>query len=363
MTRQLKVGLFVIFGLACTMLAIFLIGSARQLWEPKVTYRTAFQDVAGLKPGAPVRMGGLDIGSVTSVGHSHDPSDPRIFVSLSISSKEAPRVREDTTARVANKGLLGDKMIELTVGSPSAPPIDHEKLVPSEEPTDMFAAANRVAQVAQHAIEQMQPLAQALGDPNFTGDIKGTAADVHSLLDAIVRGDGVMHRLFFDRRQAEELNELIVHLDRSMDHADRVLGDVQEIVGQVRQGPGIAHALLFDGELSKSAAGSVAELHEDLMAIRRGNGLAHELIYGDDKGSSQHVMSNLNAMSDDLRTIVSNVRQGRGTLGALLVDPTLYEDIKGAIGNVERNAVLRALVRYSIKADERRPPPRVEPAP
>lgn len=363
MTRRIKVGLFVIFGLSSTMLAVFLIGSARRLWEPKVGYRTTFQDVAGLKPGAPVRMGGLDIGSVTGVDHDRNPTDSRIFVSMSISSKEAVRVRGDTRAHVANKGLLGDKMIELTVGSPSEPELGHEQLVPSEEPTDMFAAANRVAQLAQHAIEQMQPLAQALGNPEFTGDIRGTAADVHVLLDAVVRGDGAMHRLFFDGRQAQELNELITHLDRSIDHADSVLADVQDLAAHVRQGPGIAHALIYDGDLSKSASGSLAELHEDLLAIRKGNGLAHELIFGDEKGSSQHVMANLNAMSDDLRTIVANVRQGRGTLGALLVDPTVYEDIRGAIGNVERNEVLRALVRYSIKADERRPTPRVEGAP
>jgi len=39
----------------------------------------------------------------------------------------------------------------------------------------------------------------------------------------------------------------------------------------------------------------------------------------------------------------------------LLVDPTIYEDLKSAVGNVERNQVLRALVRYSIKEDEARP--------
>jgi phospholipid/cholesterol/gamma-HCH transport system substrate-binding protein len=86
--------------------------------------------------------------------------------------------------------------------------------------------------------------------------------------------------------------------------------------------------------------------------VREGNGLAHALLYGD--SSSQHVMSNLNTMSDDLRVIVGNMREGKGTLGALLVDPTVYEDIKGVVGNVERNEVLRALVRYSIKADEKK---------
>ena len=49
----------------------------------------------------------------------------------------------------------------------------------------------------------------------------------------------------------------------------------------VRQGPGIAHALVYDGEISKNAAGSLGELHKDLEAIREGNGLAHALLYGD----------------------------------------------------------------------------------
>ena len=72
-------------------------------------------------------------------------------------------------------------------------------------------------------------------------------------------------------------------------------------------------------------------------------------------------MKNVDAMSDDLRAIVANLRAGKGTLGALLVDPSIYEDIKSLVGNVERNQVLRALVRYSIKQDELKAPP--PPAP
>ena len=66
-------------------------------------------------------------------------------------------------------------------------------------------------------------------------------------------------------------------------------------------------------------------------------------------------MANLNAMSDDLRAIIARRATGEGDASArLLVDPTVYEDIKSAVGNVERNEVLRALVRYSIKADEKK---------
>jgi phospholipid/cholesterol/gamma-HCH transport system substrate-binding protein len=358
MTRQVKVGLFIILGVALTMAAVFLIGNTRGLWQHKVSYKTAFQDVAGLKPGAPVRMGGLDIGVVTGVDHGSNAGDPRVYVSLSISSKESARIRVDSVAHVANKGLLGDKMIELTPGSTAAPEQDPKQLLVSEEPSDAFAVVNRVAAAAEKAIEQLGPLAQTLGDAKLSADISGSLADVHALLDATVHGDGAVHRLFFDHREAEQLSELLTRLDGASSKLDGILADAQDATAHVRQGPGIVHAFLYDGELSQDAAGTLAELHGDLRAIREGNGLAHALLYGDT--SSQHVMSNLNATSDDLRAIVGDVRRGKGTLGALLVDPTLYEDLRSAVGNVERNEVLRALVRYSIKADRDHPAPHVE---
>jgi phospholipid/cholesterol/gamma-HCH transport system substrate-binding protein len=358
MSRQLKVGLFVILGISLMMLAIFLIGDTSHLWEAKTDYRAAFRDVGGLKPGAPVRMGGLDIGTVQSVGYDNkNLNDSRLYVRMAVVNEQARRIRTDSVATVGNKGLLGDKMIEVTIGSPAAPPLQPTALIPTEEPADIFSAARKVAEAAQATVEQLEPLVKSLGDPRFADDIKGTVSDVHSLLDAVVRGDGTMHRLFFDKAQANRIDDLIARADESASRLNVVLGDVDDMTAHVRQGPGMAHALIYDGDLSSHAAGSLAELHEDLRAIREGNGLAHALVYGD--SSSQHVMSNVNAMSDDLRAIVGGIREGKGTIGALLVDPTIYEDLKAAIGNVERNQVLRAFVRYSIKADEQHKGPEV----
>jgi phospholipid/cholesterol/gamma-HCH transport system substrate-binding protein len=354
MSRKLKVGIFVIGGLALTMVAIFLIGNTSQLWKAKIDYKTTFRDVSGLKPGAPVRMGGLDIGQVTSVGHGSDARDTRIYVNMAIDKRESARIHVDTVARVGNKGLLGDKLIEIANGTPDSPVLDPKQLIQSEEPADMFGAVNKVAAAAERAIDQLEPLATSLGDPRLAADVKNSAEDIHALLHAVVHGDGTMHRLFYEHREADELDRLLANASQTSERLNETLADVKDVTDHVRQGPGIAHAIVYDGEISKDTAGMLSELHKDLRAIREGNGLAHAVLYGDD--GSQHVMANLNAMSDDLRVIVSGVRQGKGTIGALLVDPTVYEDIKSAIGNVERNEVLRALVRYSIKADEKKAP-------
>jgi len=85
-------------------------------------------------------------------------------------------------------------------------------------------------------------------------------------------------------------------------------------------------------------------------------------VYGGD-ASSQQVAANLGAITGDLRQIVADLRAGKGTLGALLVDPSIYEDAKSVLGNVQRNDALRALVRYSIKQDEKHPEVRVSEEP
>lgn len=99
---------------------------------------------------------------------------------------------------------------------------------------------------------------------------------------------------------------------------------------------------------------AAGEVSLALKGIREGNGMAHTLMYGG-TGPQQDAVSNINAMSADLRKVVADLRAGRGTLGALLVDPSVYEDLKMLLGNVQRNQVLRALVRYSIRQDEASP--------
>jgi phospholipid/cholesterol/gamma-HCH transport system substrate-binding protein len=131
---------------------------------------------------------------------------------------------------------------------------------------------------------------------------------------------------------------------------------VNQVLAQVRNGPGLAHEVLYGAESQKAIAqfgGAADELRQTLKGIRDGNGLARSVIYGDE--ASQQTMANLEAMSSDLKSIVADVRAGKGTLGALLVDPSIYEDLKVVLGNVERNKALRALVRYSIRRDEATP--------
>ncbi len=353
MTKSIKVGVFVLAGLILCGIATFLIGDTEQLWNRKIDYVAPFGDVSGLKPGSPVRMGGVDVGRVETVAHAPDLGDRRIYVKFAVVKSESPRIRTDTKAQILNKGLLGDKMVDLSTdgkGEQLAP----GGMVQTLEPLDFTSTLGVLANKADHAMTNVSETTDMLNDPKLYDDIKSSIEDLRLVLDGIARKDSAAHRFLMDPNEGAKIDRVLSNLEASSERLNTTLDAVRDVTDHVKSGPGLAHALVYDGDISKNAAGTIDEVHKDLEAIRTGNGLAHSLIYGDD--NTNHVMANVNAMSDDLRAIVHDVRQGKGTLGALLVDPSVYEDIRALVGNVERNEVLRALVRYSIKADEANKP-------
>jgi phospholipid/cholesterol/gamma-HCH transport system substrate-binding protein len=167
-----------------------------------------------------------------------------------------------------------------------------------------------------------------------------------------------------DPAEAERFSHAIASFDRAATELQQTFAETHKVVAQINQGPGLLHEITYGQQGSDSVAkfgNAAGELATTLKGIREGNGLAHSLLFGGDD-ASQKVAANIGAMSQDLRQIVADLRAGKGTLGALLVDPSLYEDAKVVLGNVKRNDALRALVRYSIKQDEKRPEVQVSPA-
>jgi phospholipid/cholesterol/gamma-HCH transport system substrate-binding protein len=110
-----------------------------------------------------------------------------------------------------------------------------------------------------------------------------------------------------------------------------------------------------DGSKAAQEVGHAAEeLAVTLKAVREGNGVAHDLLFGGEGSDrTREMLANLAMISSDLKGMSGQIKDGKGTLGALLNDPSVYEDLKVLLGNVQRNQVLRALVRYSIQADEK----------
>jgi phospholipid/cholesterol/gamma-HCH transport system substrate-binding protein len=366
--KELKVGAFVIAGLATMGLTVFMIGEERQMFSDKQPFYSTFEDVQGLRRGSPVRMGGVDIGAVTQVAYPEDAKDKRIHVKMSVVEAESRRIRSDSVATIEGKGLLGDKMIVITVGSMNKPQVPVGGLVRSEPAQDLSQMMSKLSSISnqvEKVVVNLERTTGAFADEKFHEDLKTGVHSLSNILGSIDRGEGYVGKIVSDPNEAQRLSRVMANLEKVTADLDKTTAGVNAIIGRVQQGPGFAHEVIYGEEGSKAVAqfGNAAdELRLTLKGIRDGNGIARSVIYGDDQ--SQRVMGNLNDMSGDLKQIVADMRAGKGTLGALLVDPSVYEDLKMVLGNVERNKALRALVRYSIRRDERAPAVEVrDPAP
>ncbi len=359
--RSIKVGGFVLAAIGLATAAIFVIGDNRRLWDPKVTFHTYFTDVSGLKTGSGVRMGGIDVGIVTGVHYSHNAADPQIDVQFTVARNEAPRVRGDTRAKIVAKGLLGDKMIELNSGSVAQPELPDGAMVQSEADSgDLSGTLAQVKEIAKKAnltMDALQKTSEQLADPQIAAELKGSLASLHQVLDGVAHADGVIHRMIFDPEEGRRWGRISEHLDAVAVNLDGASAAAKDIMDHAKTSPGLAHTLVYDQGFAESTAGTLLELHGLLRNVRQGKSLVHTLLYGDEHDSSAHVMANVGAMTDDLRDVIRDLKRGRGTLGALLVDPSIYEDVKQMVGTVGRNEVLRALVRYSIKQNDASPSP------
>lgn len=355
-SRNIKVGLFVLAGLVFSALVIFLIGDERRLFSSSVPFRAEFPDVAGLKGGAPIRMGGLDIGHVGTVGYGKNPEDTTIYVSLEVVKAEASRIKTDSRIKITTKGLLGDKMIEISKGTETTPLPPGSKIEIDTTP-DLVDRMSGLGDKAAGAMDDVKKLTASLADEKLQRDLHESVASVNHVLKQVAEGDGYPHKFLTDKGEADRISRTLESLDRATAELSTTLGEVRQIAARVKSGPGFAHEVIYGDGPQKQVEQFGDAAHEvagTLKGIRESDSLVHDMMYGG-KGSGAEALANVTAITGDLRVIMSNIRAGKGTMGALLVDPSLYEDLKITLGNVQRNDVLRSLVRYSIKQDEKKP--------
>jgi phospholipid/cholesterol/gamma-HCH transport system substrate-binding protein len=357
MEKQKRVGIFVTLALAISVTLVFLIGENANMWSRQITYRTSFGEVSGLKPGSPVRLGGVDVGTVHAVGHKSDAADTRIYVELRIVGRESDRIRQATVARIGNKGLLGDKMVELSVPTAPSPVLDPQSPIASEDPTDFgkyIARAEEIVGRFDATIGHLEQGTRFLAEPSFSEDARSAVSSLSKVLKGVADEPSAVHKLLMDPATGADVASMVADLKATTNDLRATAGTVRSVADHVKSGNGLVHTAIYDDELGASVKSTAREVSGSLVAIREGNGLAHDVIYGGERTSK--VLGNVVGMSEDLRRIVADMRAGKGTVGAMLVDPSLYDDLKGVVGNVERSAVLKALVRYSIGSDDRRKP-------
>ncbi len=138
-SQRIRVGALLLIALAVLAAGIVMIGDQNHMFTRKNTYFASFTSVSGLNPGNPVQLNGVAVGNVKEIVLPEDPTRSQIRIEITVERRFAERVRGDSEARIKTLGLLGDKYVQLTSGSPAFPIIPDGAEIPTAAPTSVDA--------------------------------------------------------------------------------------------------------------------------------------------------------------------------------------------------------------------------------
>ena len=131
-TNEMKIGILVTAVVAALLILTFQVGDfnfSKKGYEIKVY----FQRIEGIELNAPVRLNGLEVGSVRNIKIVY-ADDTKMELTLWL--EDNAKLREGTQAYVKNMGLLGEKYIEISAGDPGKPFLTAGAVIVGQEPVD-----------------------------------------------------------------------------------------------------------------------------------------------------------------------------------------------------------------------------------
>lgn len=189
---KVRLGLFVAGGFLIFALAIFLIGRQKNLFNPTIRLSTTFSNVSGMQVGNNIRFSGINIGTVDNITIINDST---VKVEMLIRKAVQPFIKANSRAVIGSEGIIGDRILTITQGSPNAPSIQEDQMLVSIEPVEMDAIIQSLSVTALNAEIITDELAEIMVNIN--------------------QGEGTLGMLIQDTTIAENINSTIINLKQS----------------------------------------------------------------------------------------------------------------------------------------------------
>ena len=294
---QLKVGALVLTALLVLGVAVYKIGKTSNLFSRKYELVTFLGNASGLRQGGSVMVAGQLAGTIKEIELLPVDMDTTRNVKLvvSIDQKLQPQVRGDSRARVKTLGLLGDKIIDISPGTPKTAPLENGDTL-------------RVSV----ALDYEQVLTKAA---SAVDDVVGLAHDMRALTKSLVSGKGTIGQLLTNP-------SLYNQLESTLTRTNMMLARVQNSNGTFGK-------LLDDPRLYDQMVSAVGGVDSLLVSMRSRNSTMGRLIT-DSTMYTQAVstMQSFSAIAANADTLVKNMAAGKGMLGKALTDDQLYTSLQ-----------------------------------
>jgi phospholipid/cholesterol/gamma-HCH transport system substrate-binding protein len=353
---QLRVGLLVVGAALVLMAGLFLIGQQSRLFASKNRYTFTTENVGGLNENNPVRLNGVTVGLVERITLPANVEQQLLTIRISIERQYEERIRQDSTARIRTLGLLGDKYVEVTSGSPQAPVIPPGGAIPTAAQTDVDKLITSGGDVVDNLVRISYSLSRILDrvdrgeglvgelttgeSGKITERFDATLAAAQRVMEQVEQGKGTLGRLVSDERLGNELASAVSRLESVMQQADRGEG----LVATLLRSPETRAE--FDATLADARA-AADSLRKWTAEVEGNDSIANRLLT--DEGVGERVGRDLEAIVHDLASVASKLDRGEGSVAKLINDPQIYDAANDIVVGVKESRMLRWLIRNRQK--------------
>lgn len=303
--EEARVGLLILAALVALAVGVFFVGSTGHVFGERFRLVTLMHSASGISSGAAVQLAGQNVGQVSevdliSVGERPETGEA-VAVTLAVDRRVAGQIRADSKAHVQTQGLLGDRLVNISPGSPDAPRLSAGDTLEAAEPLDY-----------------QEVLADASG---AVGNLTAVTRNLSDLTERVARGEGTAGRLLLD----PTLYRRLVSLSGTLDTA----------LAAVNRGDGTLGRMLHDDELYRRLVASAASLDTLTARVNRGEGSLGRMMASD---SLYRSVAGTASRADSLLGLLL---EGRGAAGRLVTEDAAYEELLRTL--VELNATLEEL--------------------
>jgi phospholipid/cholesterol/gamma-HCH transport system substrate-binding protein len=281
-------GAFVIGGLLLFALGLFLIGDRRMLFSKSAEYYTEFAQVNALEAGGKVRVGGMDAGEIVDIRVPSGPGS-KFRLKFKIVEKLFPVIRTDSVASIQGDGLLGNKFLQIEIGTTNLAPPGY--ILSSKEPFEIGDLLEKIRETVA-AIDAT------------VGEVKG---DVTNATQTVAEA-------------ATHVDQIIVAaqdpLNKFATVASRISEDAAVIIARVKAGEGTIGKLVNDDAVYNNVSSSSKAIQQTMENLRLTSDDLQKLVSrfksGEVPADIERTMKNVSESSERMRTLVSAFQPGPG---------------------------------------------------
>lgn len=310
---ELRVGLVVILSLlVLTFTILYIGGGGGSPLAPKYEIHALMTDVNGLKAGAPVRLGGVEVGTVTDVGFS-EKYPGQVEVTMRVEREVQDRITSTSRITLGSLGLLGEKAVDIAPGPGGTPIADGGYVrAAGEDPfKGLMGDASESTAHLRRILSRIDAgeglIGKALRDDELYNRMSDVAGRLQTVIGKLESPTGPLGRLVNDQQMAQQLSSAVTGMNA--------------IVSRLEKGEGTLGALTRDETIARDMKRVSSTLGDLAARLNRGEGSAGKLL------TDEEFYAKMNSAANRFDSLMQRLEKGEGTAGRLASDPELYNNL------------------------------------